>query len=115
MCCSRRGRGRDEIVKIGNGSERMSVTEADALLYLGGHSRAQLERVLRISALPAGWRSSYEALLQQELNEGQAIGKGNPGLSVVSPPPAWTGFRSMRVVRIDRESASVFSLAPRVH
>ena len=71
-------------MKIGNGSERMSVTEADALLYLGGHSRAQLERALRISALPAGWRSSYEALLQQELNEGQAVGKGNPGLSVVS-------------------------------
>src|SRR5262245_59556792 len=101
----------DEIVKVSDGPERMSVTEADALLYLDGHSRAQLERALRISALPAGWRSSYEALLQQELNEGQAIGKGNPGLSVVSPPPAWTGFRPMRVVRIDRESASVFSLA----
>jgi ferredoxin-NADP reductase len=28
----------------------------------------------------------------------------------VSPPPAWTGFRPMRVSRIDRESDSVFSL-----
>jgi ferredoxin-NADP reductase/MOSC domain-containing protein YiiM len=96
----------DEIVKVSNGPERMSVAETDALLYLTGHSRAQLERALRISALPAGWRNSFQALLQQ--GPGQA--KGNPGLSVVSPPPAWTGFRPMRVSRIDRESNSVFSL-----
>jgi len=96
----------DEIVKVGDGPERMSVAEADALLYLTGHSRAQLERALRIPALPAGWRSSFQALLQQ--GPGQA--KGNPGLAVVSPPPAWTGFREMRVSRIDRESNSVFSL-----
>ena len=98
----------DEIVKVSDGPERMSVAEADAVLYLSGHSRAQLERALRIPALPAGWRSSFQALLQQGPNESQA--KGNPGLSVVSPPPAWTGFRPMRVSRIDRESVSVFSL-----
>jgi YiiM-like, 3-alpha helix domain/MOSC domain len=80
----------DEIVKVSDGPERMSVAEADALLYLTGHSRAQLERALRIPALPAGWRGSFQALLQQGPNEGQA--KGNPGLAVVSPPPAWTGF-----------------------
>ena len=96
----------DEIVKVSDGPERMSIAEADALLYLTGHSRAQLERALRIPALPAGWRSSFQALLQQ--GPGQA--KGNPGLAVVSPPPAWTGFRPMRASRIDRESASVFSL-----
>src|SRR5262249_52435374 len=61
---------------------------------------------LRIPALPAGWRSSFQALLPQ--GPGQA--KGNPGLAVVSPPPAWAGFRPMRVSRIDRESNSVFSL-----
>src|SRR5499433_266895 len=55
----------DEIMKVGDGPERMSVAEADALLYLTGHSRAQLERALRIPALPAGWRSSFQALLQQ--------------------------------------------------
>ena len=98
----------DEIVKVSDGPERMNVAEADALLYLSGHSRAQLERALRIPALPAGWRISFQALLQQGTNERQA--KGNPGLSVVSPPPAWTGFRPMRVSRIDRESVSVFSL-----
>jgi ferredoxin-NADP reductase/MOSC domain-containing protein YiiM len=98
----------DEILKVSNSPERISVAEADALLYLPGHSRAQLERALRIPALPAGWRSSFQALLQQGPNEGQA--KGNPGLSVVSPPPAWPGFRPVRVSRIDRESLSVFSL-----
>src|SRR5262247_4634806 len=98
----------DEIVKVSDGPERLSVAEADALLYLTGHSGAQLERALRIPALPAGWRGSFQALLQQGPNEAQA--KGNPGLAVVSPPPAWTGFRPMRVSRIDQESASVFSL-----
>jgi MOSC domain-containing protein YiiM len=57
----------DEIVKVSNGPERMSIAEADALLYLTGHSRAQLERALRIQALAAGWRSSFQALLQEEL------------------------------------------------
>jgi len=98
----------DEIVKVSDGPERLSVAEADALLYLPGHSRAQLERALRIPALPAGWRNSFQALLQQGPNQGQA--KGNPGLAVVSPPPAWAGFRPMQVSRINRESASVFSL-----
>jgi ferredoxin-NADP reductase len=98
----------DEIVKVGNGPESMSVAEADALLYLPGHSRTQLERALRIPALPPGWRSSFQALLQRGPDEGQA--KGNPGLAVVSPPPAWQGFRPMRVSRINRESDSVFSL-----
>ena len=98
----------DEIVKVSDGPGHVSVTEADALLYLTGHSRAQLERALRIPALAAGWRGSFQALLQQELTDVQAT--GNPGLSVVSPPPAWTGFRAMRVSRINQESASVFSL-----
>jgi ferredoxin-NADP reductase/MOSC domain-containing protein YiiM/ferredoxin len=98
----------DEIVKVSDGTESMSVAEVDALLYLTGHSRPQLERALRIPALPSGWRNSFQAMLQQLVGSGQTM--GNPGLSVVSPPPAWPGFRPMRVSRIDRESSSVFSL-----
>jgi ferredoxin-NADP reductase len=86
----------------------MSVTDVDALLYLSGHSRAQLTRALRIPALSAGWQGSFQALLRQQPSEMQA--KGNPGLSAVSPPPAWAGFRQMRVSLINRESASVFSI-----
>ena len=44
----------------------MSVAEIDALLYMPGHPRDQLERALRIPALSAGWRGSFEALLTQE-------------------------------------------------
>ena len=49
----------DEIVKVGDGAERMSVAEAGALLYLPSHSLAQLERALRIPALSPGWRGSF--------------------------------------------------------
>ena len=45
----------DEIKKVADGPERMSVAEIDALLYLPGHPRDRLERSLRIPALsPAG-------------------------------------------------------------
>ena len=46
--------------------ERMTVAEIDALLYLPGHPREQLERSLRIPALSAGWKGSFQALLDQE-------------------------------------------------
>jgi len=99
----------DEIVKVGNGPERMSVAEADALLYLPGHSRAQLERALRIPALSAGWRHSFEALLTQERSS--AATTGNAGLTTAAGPPlAWRGFRPLRVSRKVRESSNVISL-----
>ena len=100
----------DEIVKIADGPERMTVAEINALLYLPGHSRQQLERALRIPALSAGWRTSFQAFLQQESSGGPMT--GNPGLvpESVGSPPAWPGFRPLRVSRIDRESSSVISL-----
>ena len=86
----------DEIVQVGAGPERMSVFEINALLYLPGHPRSQLERALRIPALSPGWRHSFEALLAQA-KSGGATG-GNVGLAPVSgPPPAWAGFRRLRV------------------
>ena len=38
------------------------MAEVDALLYLPGHSREQLERALRIPALSKGWQSSFQAI-----------------------------------------------------
>src|ERR1700685_2392032 len=74
-----------------------------------GHPRSQLERALRIPALSAGWRGSFEALLTQE-RSGDAT-TGNAGLGAASgPPPAWRGFRPLRVSRKVRESANVISL-----
>ncbi len=102
----------DEIVKIADGPERVTVAEIDALLYLPGHSREQLERALRIPALSSGWQSSFQAILQQE-SSAKAVA-GNPGLASEEPAPAWPGFRQMRVAQIREESDSVtsFILAP---
>ena len=99
----------DEIVKVADGPERMTVAEINALLYLPGHSRQQLERALRIPALSEGWRTSFQAFLQQESSGGPMT--GNPGLGPeLGLPPAWPGFRPLRVSRIHRESSSVLSL-----
>ena len=99
----------DEIVKVAEGSERMNVAEIDALLYLPIHTSEQLERALRIPALSQGWQDSFQAILQNQKSETPE--QGNPGLTPQSgPPPAWPGFRPLRVSRIDRESASVVSL-----
>ena len=82
----------DEIMKVADGPERMTVAEIDGMLYLGSHSREQLERALRLPALSPGWKGSFQALLEQALT-GNTAG-GNPGLAPASgPPPAWQGFR----------------------
>ena len=100
----------DEIKKVADGPERMSITEIDALLYLPGHPHDQLERSLRIPALSPGWKSSLQALIDQEASG--SPGEGNAGLTFAGgPPPAWPGFRPLRVVRLDQESASVVSLS----
>jgi ferredoxin-NADP reductase/MOSC domain-containing protein YiiM len=99
----------DEISRVASGPERMSVFEINALLYMPGHPRNQLERALRIPALSAGWRSSFEALLTQERRGG--VTTGNVGLTAASgQPPAWRGFRPLRVSRKVRESSNVISL-----
>src|SRR5882757_7360094 len=56
----------DEIVKVGEAKERMTVAEINALLYSPGHPRDRLQQALRIEALSPGWRSSFEALLQRQ-------------------------------------------------
>ena len=75
----------DKILRVASGPERMSVFEINALLYMPGHPRSQLERALRIPALSAGWRGSLEALLAQERSGGATT--GNAGLTQASGPP----------------------------
>ena len=99
----------DEIVKVEAGPERMTVAEINTLLYLPGHPADGLERALRIPALSAGWRTSLQALLDRERKGGGPT--GNPGLGpLMGPPPAWKGFRPLRVSRKLRESSNVTSL-----
>jgi ferredoxin-NADP reductase/MOSC domain-containing protein YiiM len=96
----------DEITKVADGPERITVAGIDALLYLPNPSRELLERSLRVPALSQGWKTSFKALLEQNSSE-----SGNPGLKAsTGPPPAWPGFRTMRVARLEREAASVVSL-----
>ena len=100
----------DEIIKIAEGPERLSVADLDALLYLPGHTREKLERALRIPALSEGWKGSLAALLEQDKKGTGA--NGNPGLAPSSgPPPAWPGFRPLRISQIERESLSVASIS----
>jgi ferredoxin-NADP reductase/MOSC domain-containing protein YiiM len=102
----------DDIVKVTDGPERISVAEVDALLYLPGHSSEQLQRALRIPALSKGWQSSFQAMLQQDLTSKTMV--GNPGLAYEEQAPAWPGFRQLRVARIHKESDNVtsFVLSP---
>lgn len=94
----------DKIIKLASGPEQMPVADVDALLYLAGHTRQELLRALRIPALSPGWQASFRALLEEE------PGRGNAGLAVTSPPPAWPGFRQLTATAITRESDSVISI-----
>ncbi len=97
----------DEIVKVGEAKERMTVAEINALLYSPNHPRDRLERALRIEALSPGWRWSFEALHSQ----GTGAVSGNAGLApAAAAHPAAPGFRPFAVTAIDQESADVLSL-----
>jgi len=98
----------DQIVKVGEAKERMTVAEINALLYSPNHTRDRLERALRIEALSPGWRSSFEALLQSQTTGG---GNGNAGLvPATAAYPVAPGFQPLTVTAIDHESADVLSL-----
>ena len=101
----------DEIVKVGEANERMSVAEINALLYSPDHARDRLERALRIEALSPGWRSSFETLLKSPTT---ASGSGNAGLApAAAAHPVAPGFWPLAVSAIDQESADVLSLSMR--
>ena len=98
----------DEIVQVAEDPARLTVADADALLYLNTHSHDQLLRALSIPALSPGWQQSFRDILEQQ-EKGETT--GNEGLAAVSePPPAWPGFRPLRVSQMNRESSSVLSL-----
>lgn len=101
----------DEILKVGEAKERMTVAEINALLYSPYHARDRLERALRIEALSPGWRSSFEALVQSQTT---AAGSGNAGLApAVASHPVAPGFWPLAVTAIDQESADVLSMTMR--
>ena len=97
----------DEIVKVADGPEHVTVQEIDGLLYLPDRRPDQLQRALRVPALSAGWKGSLAALAAVYEKDGH---NGNAGLAPSSAPlPMWRGFRSLRVAAIQRESVDVLS------
>lgn len=99
----------DEIVKVAEGPESLTVAAVDALLYLPEPTKGDIERALRIPALSPGWKASFEALLRQMERPGSRT--GNAGLA--SPEQMVTaapGFRSLKVASMTRESSDVVSL-----
>jgi ferredoxin-NADP reductase/MOSC domain-containing protein YiiM len=97
----------DEIVRVAEGPEHMTVAEINGLLYFPNHPRDQLERALRIGALSAGWRGSFRQLLQSPT---AGEGKGNAGLAAAAAKyAAASGFRKLLVSSITHESADVIS------
>ncbi len=98
-------RAEDDIVKVADGPERMTVADVDALLYLPGHPRGRVRQALRIPALSPGWQGSFRAILAEPESAG-----GNAGLAVVAPPAAWPGFRPLRVTAVESESSTIASL-----
>jgi ferredoxin-NADP reductase/MOSC domain-containing protein YiiM len=97
----------DEIVKVADGPEHVTVQEIDGLLYLPDRTPGKLQRALRIPSLSSGWKGSLAALAAAEEKDGHS---GNAGLALSSaPPPMWRGFRSLRVAAVQRESVGVLS------
>jgi MOSC domain-containing protein YiiM len=98
----------DDVVKVSTGIERMTVATINALLYVDRRPDGELlERALRIRAqhrlasLVARCSTSTVAPLKAaETRELVSLGA----------PPAWPGFRSLRVVTKRSETATVLSV-----
>jgi MOSC domain-containing protein YiiM len=99
----------DEVVKVADGPEHVTVEEIDGLLYLPGHTPDQLQRALGVPGLSVGWERSIKTLLAAAQKHDRS---GNAALSPSSaPPPVWRGFRSLRVAAVQRGSIDVLSFA----
>jgi ferredoxin-NADP reductase/MOSC domain-containing protein YiiM len=92
----------DEIAKVGQEDEPMTVAEINALLYSPAHPRDRLERARRIAALSPGWRTSFETLL------GTVTG-ASAALAPAAAQPAAPGLRQLAVTAVEAESADVLS------
>jgi ferredoxin-NADP reductase/MOSC domain-containing protein YiiM/ferredoxin len=86
----------DQIEKVTDGPEQLTIADIDALLYLPNKSRVLLERALGVPALSEGWRGSFRELLAKADRD-------------TLTAPAWSGFQPLRVVEIRRESSTITS------
>ena len=100
-----------EIVKVSSGPGRVTVAEIDALLYLPGHPLDALERALDIPALSPGWKTSLQGLADQARDPSGSSGNVGLTAAATSPPPAWPGFRPLRVTDVHDESDVIRSVS----
>jgi ferredoxin-NADP reductase/MOSC domain-containing protein YiiM len=87
----------DQIVKTKSGPGALTVADTDALLYLPGRDPAKLRLAVGIPALSPGWQGSFRELLGEAPSPDAA-------------PPAWAGFRELRVATVVAESSTVSSI-----
>ena len=73
----------NEIVKTRTGPHALTVTDADALLYLPGKDQDKLRLAVRIPALSPGWQQSFRDLLDAAGDGGSPPGR----TSAPSRPP----------------------------
>jgi ferredoxin-NADP reductase/MOSC domain-containing protein YiiM/ferredoxin len=98
----------DEIQKVADGAGRMTVAEIDSLLYLPNRDPRRMAIAVGIPALSSGWKGSFEELLKADE---KGIHNGDAGLTSATPsPPAWNGFRMLRVVAVHPETSEATSV-----
>ena len=98
----------DDIQKIADGPDKITVAEIDSLLYLPNPDLNRIAIAARVPALSPGWKGSMDAILQAEKS---GIHDGNPGLTTpIASPPAWNGFRSVTVAEVHQETSEVTSI-----
>jgi ferredoxin-NADP reductase/MOSC domain-containing protein YiiM len=95
-------RAGDDIVQLAAGPEQVSVSSTDALLYLPDGDTDTMRRLLQVPALSPGWQGSFRDLVA-EIDHPRAR-------RPETVPPAWAGFRRLRVVRLVRETEFVTSV-----
>jgi ferredoxin-NADP reductase/MOSC domain-containing protein YiiM len=100
----------DDIVRVSEGPHRLSVRRVSAMLYTPDFDGRALQRALENPALSAGWKWSFQRLLEQHDRGAQ----GNSGLSpLATERPAYAGFRRYRVTQTVPETTTVRSLTLR--
>ena len=83
----------DAIELVSRADGAMTVASVDALYYLPGRARRDLERAVRLPALSPGWRGGFQDMLD-----------------AAPTAPAWEGLRELRVAALTRESTTVLSV-----
>lgn len=90
----------DLIARTQLGPEKISVREFARLYYFEPHNWAKIRRIMRIPALPPGWRRAFGKHLKTA---------GTKGQKRKTPERAWPGFRPFIVLRKVPESHSIAS------